>query len=178
MFGDVSNYKNVGDWFYLFPAVIVVDLIGVIMTKYPSFAPKQFPPEMDEWYTKFGIVALASDILIILLGIFIARYLYAYIGLRSIWVFIGCLLAVQFVHDILFYLVVIQGVPKGENEVIDLFKSYAKAGGANILVADAMMIVGSVGIASLLKARPADATIFTLFASIYTLTYLIYTRPA
>jgi hypothetical protein len=174
MFTNVSNYKNNGDWFYLITGATVVDLAVILMTKYPGKRPIFGVEALNDWYTRFGALAAASDILSALIGIFFARLIYAQLGGS----FIGAILGFQVFHDLLFYLGVILPLPKGENAMIDVFKAYAAENGYAILLADAGILLGSAGIGSVLKELPEHYTTGTLFVALYALCYVLYTRSA
>lgn len=177
MFGNVSNYKNEGDWLYLATGAVVVDLAMVFMTKYPGSNPVFGVKVLNDWYTKFGALAAASDILSILIGIFFARLIYGLLG-GPIWVFIAAILGFQLFHDILFYVGVIIPLPKGENEMIDVFKAYAAENGSAILLADSIIMLSSIGVASFLKGMSPVYTTGTLLVALYALCYILYTKSA
>ena len=172
---DITNYKNIGDWFYLVPAVLVVDVIVIFLSKYPGNNPTFKVNSLNEWYTKFGLSAVASDVLSILLGLMVTRYIYTTLNLKNPLLFLLILVLFQLAHDIFFYTQVILKLPKGHNQMIDVFKSYADENGAKVLVADAAMMVSSAVLASLLKSSQGHVTIATLLISLYSMTYLIYT---
>ena len=177
MFADVTNYKNSGDWLYLVTGATVVDLLVIFMTKYPGKTPSFGIGALNDWYTKFGALAAASDILSALIGIFFARLIYAQIG-GSVLVFIAAIIGFQLFHDILFYVGVILPLPKGHNAMIDVFKAYAAENGYAILLADAAILLGSAGIGSVLKGLPQQYTTGTLLVALYSLCYVLYTRAA
>ena len=177
MFADITNYKNSGDWLYLVTGATVVDLLVILMTKYPGKHPVFGVTALNDWYTRFGALAAASDILSALIGIFFARIIYAQLG-GSIVVFIGAILGFQLFHDLFFYLGVIVPLPKGGNEMIDVFKAYAAENGHAILFADAAILLGSAGIGSFLKGLPEHYTTGTLLVALYALCYVLYTRSA
>lgn len=177
MFGNVSNYKNEGDWLYLVTGAVVVDLAVILMTKYPGNRPSFGVAALNDWYTRFGILAAASDILSALIGIFFARLIYAQLG-GPVWVFIAAILGFQVFHDLVFYLGVIIPLPKGENAMIDVFKAYAAENGFAILFADAAILLSTAGLGSALKALPEYYTTGTLLTSLYSLCYVLYTRSA
>jgi len=177
MFADVTNYKNSGDWLYLVTGATVVDLAVILMTKYPGKNPSFGVGALNDWYTKFGALAAASDILSALIGIFFARLIYAQIG-GSVIVFIAAIIGFQLFHDILFYIGVILPLPKGHNAMIDVFKAYASENGYAILLADAAILLGSAGIGSVLKGLPEQYTTGTLLVALYSLCYVLYTRSA
>ena len=83
---------------------------------------------------------------------------------------------VQMVHDILFYLVVILGIPKGQNSMIDLFKSYSSEGGYKILIADAIMIAATVFVGDSFTQLDPKIVTFIGLLGVYALTYILYTR--
>jgi len=177
MFADITNYKNGGDWLYLVTGAIVIDFLVILMTKYPGSKPMFGVTALNDWYTQFGALAAASDILSALIGIFFARLIYAQLG-GPVWVFVASILGFQLFHDILFYLGVILPLPKGENAMIDVFKAYATENGYAILLADAAILLGSSGIASFLKGLPEHYTTGTLLVTLYALCYALYTRSA
>ena len=140
-------------------------------------APISFLPPtgaLSLWYEKFGLAAVAADVLSLVLGVLVASFLFP--GTIGLEVVIGAVL-VQMLHDILFYAVVIQGVPQGQNEMIDVFKSYANEGGWTILLADALMITSVV-----LFARLSDLLFsyrmiaFQALLGMYSLIYITYTK--
>ena len=85
--------------------------------------------------------------------------------------------AIQLVHDILFYVGVIRQVPEGQNKIIDLFKKYAAEGSWKILLADAAMIASSVVLMEYLDAMFTDDQVgFLGLLGVYSLLYIIYTQ--
>ena len=126
------------------------------------------------WYDKFGLAAVAADVLSLVLGVLLASFLFP--GTIGLEVVIGAVL-VQMLHDILFYAVVIQGVPQGQNEMIDVFKSYANEGGWTILLADALMITSVVLLARLSDLLfPYRMIAFQALLGMYSLIYITYTK--
>lgn len=129
---------------------------------------------LNLWYQKFGLAAVSADVLSLFLGVLLATFLFP--GAVGIELIIGAIL-VQLLHDIFFYAVVIQGVPQGQNEMIDVFKSYANEGGWTILLADALMITSVVAIARLSDLLFSYRTIaFQALLGMYSLIYITYTK--
>lgn len=171
MISNITSYKNVGDWNYIFVAVLIVDFIVIVLSKY-TFNVNS----LNEWYDKFGVLAISSDVLSILLGIAVTRYIYTCMKLNNPLYFMLILVGFQLFHDILFYLTIIKPIPYGHNSMIDVFKNYSEEAGAKILVADALMMIFSVVIASLLKSSSGHLTIFVGLLTAYALCYIVYTR--
>ena len=171
---DITNYKNIGDWFYIIPAAIIVDLLVIFYIKYPGSS--KGVKSINEWYTKFGITAVAADVLSILIGIAAARYIYTGLGLTEPIMFIVILLLFQLAHDLFFGGAVINPIPKGHNQMIDVFKSYITEIGGKVLAVDSAMMLGSVAIASVLKFLPDHYTVAKMLLASYAVCYVIYTR--
>jgi len=176
MIGNITNSNTINDWFYLVPAVIFIDFIVIVLSKYPGEEPYFKVNALNDWYDKFGLAAVGSDVLSILIGIMVTRYIYTSLSLKNPLYFIGILFLFQLFHDIIFYLFVILPIPSGHNQMIDVFKSYAEENGAKVLVADSLMMIGATAVGSLLKTLPGHYTVALNFVTLYSLFYIIYTR--
>ncbi len=156
-------------WTSLLTATAWVDFAVIVLSKF-------FPltKALGTWYSKFGLVAIGSDILIIVLGIALAMLIAPGI---SGWNLVGLSVLIQIVHDVLFYFIVILGVPAGQNAIIDLFKSYASEGSWKIILADAGMVASSVFLMEYLENNlSSDMTAFLGILAVYSLLYILYTK--
>ena len=154
----------------LVAAVVWVDFFTILLSKFQSLGKS-----LDKWYAKFGMTAVLSDCLVILLGIMIAKLLFPN---GSVLVILIASIVIQLIHDILFYVAVIKPIPVGTNEMIDLFKEYSAENSWKILVADSLMIGSTVVLAELIDSF--DNSLFKMFKTllgVYALTYVIYTKP-
>ena len=157
-------------------AALWVDFAVMALIKIVPVPISFLPPTgaLTLWYDKFGLAAVAADVLSLVLGVLLASFLFP--GTIGLEVVIGAVL-VQMLHDILFYAVVIQGVPQGQNEMIDVFKSYANEGGWTILLADALMITSVVLLARLSDLLFSYRMIaFQALLGMYSLIYITYTK--
>jgi hypothetical protein len=157
------------NWLALFSATAWVDFVVIVLSKF-------FPltKALGDWYREFGVVAVASDILIIVLGIALAQLLVP--GVRG-WNLVGVAVTIQVIHDVLFYVGIIRGVPGGQNKIIDLFKRYAAEGSWKIIVADSAMVVSSVLLMEYLDNNFSDNQVaFAGVLAVYSLLYIIYTK--
>jgi len=179
MLADISNYENIYDNVLIFFAILMVDVFIVFLTRY---FPDVFGKALNEWYTTFKFTAILSDILIILLGFMIVRYIYTiFIKPTYGWnplIFCALLVGIQIVHNIMFYLVVILPIPVGHNQIIDLFKRYSLSAGPKIIGADAIMMVLSALIAMYYKSQPAHIVATASTLALYNATYIIHTKPS
>jgi len=125
---------------------------------------------LDIWYAEFGIVAVISDCLVIVIGILIAKMFFPAFPL------LPTAIAIQLIHDILFYVFVIVPIPRGHNSMIDLFKDYGTENGWKILVADSLMMGSTVLISQYLSGLNANIVQFIGLMGVYSLTYILYTK--
>lgn len=174
---DISEYEEVLDWVYIVVAVLMVEVFVIFLTR---FYPDLLGKTLNIWYNRFKLSAVLADVLIILIGFGISRYVYTeYVYPTKDWdpvYFTGTAVGVQVLHDLLFYFGVIRQVPTGHNGMIDVFKTYAESGGAKIIAADSAMMIGSSVISMLLKAAQPHVVVATALVTAYALPYILETR--
>jgi uncharacterized protein YacL len=153
---------------HILSAVTWVDFFTIVISKVFHLGNS-----LDKWYLQFGIVAVLSDCLVIVLGILLAQFL---VPNASVLLLLVVAVIIQIIHDYLFYIFVIRGVPKGQNSMIDLFKEYAVENSWKILVADSIMIGSTVLLADYLSRVKASYNSFVGLLGLYSLTYIIYTK--
>ena len=173
---NVGNFLANEDWWFFLPAILFVDVVVIFLSR---FFPKQFGKPINDWYDEFGLAAVLSDVMIIAIGIAITRYLYSYFFMEkegwSILYFVALAVVIQLVHDIAFSYGVVQKIPAGHNSMIDLFKTYIQ-GGPKILLVDAAMVAGSIGLAAALKNQDYHYTTSGTLVTLYALSYILFTN--
>ena len=173
---NVGNYKAQEDWWFFIPAIIFVDTFVIFLCR---FFPQTFGKPINQWYDEFGLAAVLSDVTIIAIGIAITRYIYTVFFMEqegwSIWYFTGLAILIQLVHDLAFAFGVVAKIPKGHNSMIDVFKAYVE-GGPIILLSDALMVAGSIGIAAALKNQDFHYTSSFTLVTLYALSYILFTN--
>jgi uncharacterized protein YacL len=152
--------------FHLASAVVWVDFLTLAVHKFVY----NMGNSLDVWYAEFGMTAVLSDCLVIIIGILLAQTF-----LPSIPLVFAAIL-VQLVHDVLFYLLVILPVPAGQNRIIDLFKAYATENSWKILAYDSFMIGSTVLLGQYLAGLSQKNVSLVGLIGTYALTYIIYTR--
>jgi hypothetical protein len=174
MLPDLSDYKKVGDILPLFFGILTLDTLVLFLARAGFFGKA-----LNKWYDRFGLLAVLSDCLIILIGFLIARYLYTiFLKPSHGWnplLFIGLVVVLQVIHDILFFLGIIRPIPRGWNGMMDVFKDYSIELGGKIIGGDALLMIGSWAFASLYKAIPQHAFIGAAALTGYLLPYAITT---
>ena len=77
---NLANYRATEDWWFILPAILFVDVFIIFLCR---FFPKTFGKPINDWYDEFGLTAVLSDVMIIAIGIAIARYIYSVFFMES-----------------------------------------------------------------------------------------------
>jgi len=166
---NISNFNNTSDYLPILVGVLIIETFVIFFT----FATSR-SKVLEQWYKSYRLSAVLADVLIVMIGIIIARFIYPFIFSRfSIWKFIGLALGIQITHDLLFYYF-FSLVPKGQNEMIDTFKKYAREVGGYAVLGDSLIIICSCLFASHLASYNFNWIIINLIISLYFIPYLIY----
>ena len=173
---NLGNYKATEDWWFILPAILFVDTFLIFLVR---FMPQVFGQPINDWYDQFGLAAILSDVSIIAIGIAITRYLYTSFFMEQegwdIMYFIALAVAIQVVHDLAFAFGIVAKIPKGHNSMIDVFKAYIE-GGPKIILVDALMVAGSIGIAAVMKEQDFHYTVSLGLLTSYALSYILFTN--
>lgn len=146
-------------------AVVWVDFVTIALHKLVGFGKS-----LEKWYDHFGLLALVSDCLAIILAILVAKMLLPQYPL------LYSAVAIQIVHDLLFYQFIIIPTPRGHNQIIDLFKEYAAENSWKIVVYDSLMVASTVLLAQQFATMKKSNVAFLGLLGAYALTYIIYTK--
>jgi hypothetical protein len=170
MFKNIGNFNDINDYLPLFNAVLITDLFVIFLLNIKVIKSQV----LQRWYSQYNLSAVIADVLIILIGLIIARAIYYYIfDSFSILKFIIVALIVQIIHDILFY-IFFSNTPRGVNKMLDTFKDYANDVSYKAILSDSGMIIMSCLIASYLVNKNTNTNIIVLISSLYLLPYLLY----
>jgi len=167
---DISHFDRVSDYLPMMAAVLVTETVflllivgGVIQSHF-----------LKEWYLQFSLAAVFADVLIILIGLILARLLYRRVWGAgfSVWRFWGLAVAIQVTHDLLFAALVIY-LPRGKNRMIDVFKDYAKEMSWLAILGDSFMTSLAVFLSSWYAGHSANSNILLWVVTLYVIPYLI-----
>jgi hypothetical protein len=173
MFVNISNFSKTSDYLSIISGAILTDLFVIFTLIIGAMQPKT----LKEWYNKYGLSAIIADVLVIVIVIILARFIYPFLFKEySIFWFSGLAVCIQLIHDILFAQLC-YAMPRGRSEIMDTFKDYATENGYIILLADAMMVVSTIIIASLLSSFSFNVNIIVFIISIYIIPYFLYSIP-
>lgn len=170
MFTNIANFSNVKDYLPLLNGVLITDLFVILCLNTRLIKSTV----LRKWYDQYNLSAVIADVLIIFIGLIIARAIYYYVfDTFSIVRFAGLAVIIQIIHDILFY-IFFTNLPRGINKMLDTFKDYAKEASYKAILADSGMMIMASLIASFLAGKSLNTNIIVLIVFVYILPYLLY----
>ena len=170
IFKNISNFNNVSDYLPILNGCLNADLIIIFLVFHNIINSKN----LKDWYTTFRLSAALADILILVIGIIIARFLYKYLFSEfNIWKFTALAVVIQILHDLLFYWF-FSIVPRGVNFMLDFFKDYATKVGVNAVIGDSFMMIIACLLSSNFATYSVNVNIICLIVSLYLVPYMIY----
>ena len=170
---DLHNFYNTSSYLPILNGSIAADLVILFIVYYTPYFDSFF---LKNWYETYRLSAVIADVLILVIGFIITRAIFTYYGWSwNFYLFLGTILVVQILHDILFYLF-FMNVPKGMNNMLDLFKKYAKESGGRAILGDSFMIIITVLLAYLFANYSTNINIISLVVLVYLIPYIIYTK--
>lgn len=168
-----THYKNTMEYLPVLTSNIYADLLIIYLTYSQLFYKNDV---LERWYKKYRLSAMVADILIGVLYMLLARYIvYVYNLSLSLTAYAGLSVGIQLVFDFLFYLF-FSAIPKGQNDMLDFFKMYAKDVKQDALFGDSFLVVIAVMISGVLNAQSFDVNIIALIVSVYLTPYFLYMR--
>jgi hypothetical protein len=170
LLSDISNFNNINDYLPILVAAINVDLT-VIFLLYHGFIKSKI---LKSWYKIFNINAVIADVLILVIGMIITRFLYKFIFNEFTLIkFTILAVIVQVIHDILFS-VLFSSIPLGYNYMLDFFKMYAKESGYMAIISDSIMMVFVCLLSSRFATFSTNFNIINLIINCYFIPYMLY----
>lgn len=169
IFQDISNFNNVNDYLPILNGCLNADLIIIFLLYHGIFKSRL----LGQWYKKYQLSAVIADVLILVIGIILARFFYKYLfSSFNIWKFTGLAVIIQIIHDILFYLF-FKSVPTGYNAMLDFFKDYAREVGVGAILGDSFMMIIACLLSSYFATYSLNTNIISLIISLYFIPYMI-----
>lgn len=170
MFNDITNISKATDFLPILNGAIITDLIVIfrlIMGKIKS-------KTLTQWYNDYGLAGVLADVLSLVIGVVITSFIYKYIFSKfNIILFTFLAVIVQIIHDVSFA-ILFYSIPRGKSRILDTFKDYGNEHGYVILIADALMIISTVFISSLLFSMSEKINGFIFIVLSYLIPYFLY----
>ena len=175
MLKNISNFNNLSDYLPILNGAILADIVIIILLYYTKVFGDL--PSLKKWYEKYRLSAVLADVLILVIGLILARYVYYKIfNEYSFAKFLFLVVVIQIIHDFLFYKLIIKPLPKGKNNMIDLFKEYSKDVKGGAILGDSFMIIITVLFSSYFANFNTNGNIILSVSLLYILPYVLYIR--
>ena len=169
----IHNFFETKDYLPILNGSILAEIVILLIVFYSPFFQSS---NLRKWYTNYRLGAVIADVLILVIGLVIARAIFTYYGLSwNIYKFVLVVLIIQVIHDVLFY-IFFKSVPLGKNHMLDLFKKYAKEVKGGAILGDSFMIIIATLLSSFLACYSLNTNIIVLIVSVYFIPYLIFTE--
>ena len=166
-------------WLAVFCGVIIVDFILVLLFR--LLENNSWGNIINVWYDKFGIVAVMTDVISVLICFWITQWIYNSNVIFDktnfkLWKFILILIVVQTIHDLSLYFISKRLI--GKNAIFDVFKNYGDKHGIYTLLGDSFVYTLAVLIAYglLTLETPFSTYIICILISLYAICYLLYQK--
>ena len=166
---------------HILTATLLIELIMLILFKFTNQTSKA----INNWYNNLKWTAVILDILSIIIGFYIAKFIYKYL-LKNNYInkdnelikFLFIVLIIQIIHDISFYFFVIKPFPVNTNLVIDEFKDYANHYQLQAVIADSLIYLFTTPILYYyISKNPDNTNIFISIVCTYLVGYLLHQKP-
>ena len=169
IFKDISNFNNLNDYLPILNGCINADLVVLFLVFHGAFKSVY----LKKWYKKYQLNAVLADVLILFIGIILARFLYKYFfDTFNILKFTSLAVCIQIIHDFLFYWM-FTSLPVGYNSMLDFFKEYANEVGVGAILGDSFMMILACLMSSSFATYSLNVNIITLIISLYFFPYMI-----
>lgn len=179
MKSTIYNFKNEG-YLSLFNAALLADIVIIFLLYYTNIFGN--PTTLKKWYEKYKLSAVIADVFILMIGLIIGKYIWPNFNIddnnnlikKSKYLLL--ILSIQIIHDVLFYILFNFIIPKGKNDMIDLFKDYAKEVSYTAILGDSFMMVITVIFFYFFLKLDFNHNIELFVLLMYLLPYILHTK--
>lgn len=139
---DIGDYRSSDEIFVIGNAAMFSLLLFTIATRIGGLGGLP----LNTYFDIFGIEGVLSNTMLLVILIQFARYIYStlYTSYGKAWsplVFLCFVLAAQALYDVLFYYGIINVVPAGLNDMVDILRAYAKQSTLHTMGSHAILIL-------------------------------------
>lgn len=169
----LNNINNNYDIFVYFIAILYVELFVLILSNVDSIDSVDFS-NLKEWYDTYKLSGVVVDSLILLIYIFITRYLVYLLKYTSMRFFFFVLIAigVQMIFDILFY-ILYKLLPDNLQDGILKHWGWIDVSG-DALFGDSILIALIMLLYRFMRKMSTTLHLFLLVVSLYLIPYIMY----
>ncbi len=174
--GDIGDYRDANDIWPIASASIVSINLSLALTRFGGIGGFS----LNTFFDTFGLEGLLANASWIVILFQAARWVYTsfYSSGGRTWspfVFVCILLAVQVVHDLLFYYGLLKSMPTGRNEMLDGLKRYANENGQRAIGSHSAYFILTAVIAMFLKESSFLFAFLLVNVALYLIPFVIST---
>lgn len=172
MFKNISNHNNVNDYFPIFIASVIIYIVGIIII---YFSNKHKNKKLKEFYERFDIGIIISDILLVVTSIIRARFVYTYFFKEyNLLYFLLTSVGIQIFIDIVL-VDLYKLLPKNNSLFLDILKNKEnKIIELPVIITSIIINIVAILIASLLAGSNLNSNIILFISLLNSLPYLIF----
>jgi hypothetical protein len=179
MFSDITNYEKTRDYLPILNAIIIVDIIIMILVFRKIIKPRI----IYNWYKNYKLYGSLVDITTIFIVILSTRYMYSLWKTRnnsygfdySMCIFMIIAIFCQICYDVTLYNI-IQTIPVGANQMIDMFRKYTKESTLFIFTLDCSFVLLSIIFASIFNNYSMNINIIILISLLNILPFIVFSN--
>ena len=167
---DISNFNEANDFLPIFNGCLNADLTILFALTHKLFKS----PSLDGWYKNFSLSAIIADVMILMIGVILTRFVYPYVFSEySLILFTILAVCIQITHDFLFYWLFVS-TPKGYSRMLDYFKLYADKVGGLAIIGNSIAVIMSCLLSSHFAGYSLNANLIILVTTLYFIPYLLF----
>jgi hypothetical protein len=173
--GDIGNYRDGTDFYPLGLASIFGMNLSIIVAKLGGIGGVS----LNDFFNSFGLEGLLANASLAIIILQITRWLYtsfyntAASKQWSPFIFVCILLVVQLLHDLIFYYGIINVLPSGRNEMIDILKEYAQEHGRTALGGHGVLMIIIAALAMIFKEVSILTRLLITTVTFYMIPYML-----
>lgn len=179
MFSDITNYEKTGDYLPILNGIILVDIVIMILVFRKIIKPRI----IYKWYENYKLYGSLVDITTIFLVILSTRYIYSLWKTQnnsygfdySLGVFMIIAIFCQIGYDVTLYNI-IQSIPVGANQMIDMFRRYTKESTIFIFTLDCSFVLLSILLASIFNNYSMNTNIILFISLLNMLPFIVFSK--
>ena len=179
MFSDITNYEKTGDYLPILNGIILVDIVIMILVFRKIIKPRI----IYKWYKNYKLYGSLVDITTIFLVILSTRYIYSLWKTQnnsygfdySLGVFMIIAIFCQIGYDVTLYNI-IQSIPVGANQMIDMFRRYTKESTIFIFTLDCSFVLLSILLASIFNNFSMNTNIILFISLLNMLPFIVFSK--
>lgn len=179
---DIGDYKKTEDLFPIANAALFTIFLSIVAARLGNLGGTY----LNTYFDVFGLEGVLSNIMLVVILVQIARYIYtsAYGSYGKTWspfIFICIIMSVQLVHDLVFYFGMLNSLPDGKNDMLDIIKKYARDNSRNALGGH-VILLGLTALVAMIMKNMSDLYLLLIPALVlYLLPYVLsiaFKKPA